>query len=125
MLRVQVPRHLRVRASLQIASVRVPARAFVLAAALTVAGGLAIVVGADIMSTIERTAVAILVTLGLSELRCWGRSTGAVGRILLRHFCRPRRLWLARPLVILPYQVPAAPAQQRPRWQSDSDWGVL
>ena len=118
MLSAHVPRNLRVRASIQLSSTRVPARAFLIVAGLIFVGGLMIVAGADLMRTVKLTAGLIIIGLIVFELRCWGRSTHEVGRILLRHYRRPHHLRLDPLLISLPAEVSAAPAARRPRWQA-------
>lgn len=118
MLSVHVPRNLRVRASIQLSSTRVPARAFLIVAGLIFVGGLAVVAGADLMRTIKITGVLIVIGLVVFELRCWGRSTRQVGRILLRHIQRPRQVRLEPITITLPAETRAATPARRPRWQS-------
>jgi hypothetical protein len=88
MLSAPVPRNLRVRSSIQVASTRIPARAFLIAAGLIFVGGLIVVAGADILKTIKLTGVLIVIGLAVFEMRCWGRSTTEVTRLLLRHVRR-------------------------------------
>ena len=117
MLRAPVPRNLRVRSSVQIAGARVSARAFLLCASLIVTGGLAIVAGATLGRAVTLTSVAIVLGLVTFELRCWGRSTPEVVRLVLRHYRRPRRLRLEPVVVVLPAETTAATTTRRPRWQ--------
>lgn len=117
MLSAPVPRNLRVRSSIQVASTRIPARAFLIAAALIFLGGLMVVAGADIMKTVKLTGVLIVIGLFVFELRCWGRSTTEVTRLLLRHARRRHRLRLERRSMTLPPETSAAPTPRRPRWQ--------
>ena len=117
MLSAHVPRNLRVRSSIQISSTRVPARAFLIVAGLIFCGGLMIVAGADLMRAVRLTSGLILLGLLVFELRCWGRSTREVGRILVRHYRRPRRLRLAPLMVTLPAEIQPASIMRRPRWQ--------
>lgn len=86
MLQAPVPRNLRVRSSIQLSSTRVPARAFLIGAGLIFCGGLMIVAGADLIGTVKLIGILIIVSLIVFELRCWGRSTREVGRILARHY---------------------------------------
>ena len=117
MLRTHVPRNLRVRASIQLASTRVPARAFLIVAGLLFLGGLLIVVGSDMMQTVRLTAVLIVAGLVMFELRCWGRSMPEVLSILMRHLRRPRQLRVTPLHVAIPGQMAAAEPARRPRWQ--------
>jgi len=117
MVSAHVPRHLRVRASIQISSRRVPARAFLIVAGLAFLGGLMVVAGADLMPTVRLTGALIILGLVVFELRCWGRSVPEVVRILIRHYCRPRQLWLDPHIVIVPIGAAMSPAVRRPRWQ--------
>lgn len=119
MLSAPVPRNLRVRSSIQIASTRIPARAFVMAAGLIFLGGLLVVAGADILKTVKLTGVMIVIGLAVFELRCWGRSTVEVTRILLRHARRTHRLRLEPVILILPPETNPAPLLRRPRWQTE------
>jgi hypothetical protein len=117
MLNAPVPRNLRVRSSIQIASTRVPARAFLIVAGVIFCGGLLIVGGADLLWTVKLTGVLILVGLTVFELRCWGRSTREVAYILVRHYRRQRRLRLEPLRLTLPAEVHIIPVARRPRWQ--------
>lgn len=118
MLSAHVPRNLRVRSSIQISSTRVPARAFLIVAGLIFCGGLMIVAGAELVRTVRLTGALIVLSLLIFELRCWGRSTREVGRILLRHYRRPRRLRFAPLLIALPAEIQLPPVTRRPRWQA-------
>ena len=118
MLSAPVPRNLRVRASIQVASTRIPARAFLITAGLIFVGGLMVVAGADIMQTVKLTGVLIMIGLAVFELRCWGRSTTEVTRLLLRHVRRCHRLRLEPRSITLPSETSVAPAPRRPRWQT-------
>jgi hypothetical protein len=118
MLRAQVPRNLRVRSSIQLASTRVPTRAFLIAAGLIFVGGIMVVGGADLMPTLRAIAALIVIALLVFELRCWGRSTREVARIVARHYRRPTRLRLHRSLVVLPLETPTVAAARRPRWHA-------
>ena len=117
MLSAHVPRNLRVRSSIQISSTRIPARAFLIVAGLIFCGGLMIVAGPDLIRTVRLTSGLILLGLLVFELRCWGRSTREVGRILMRHYRRPRRLRLAPLMVTLSAEIEATSIMRRPRWQ--------
>jgi hypothetical protein len=118
MLSASVPRNLRVRASIQLASTRVPARAFLLVAGLIFVGGLLIVAGADLMRTIKLTGALIIVSLVVFELQCWGRSVPEMVRILARHYRCPRQLRLTPLMVVLPAEVDTITVR-RPRWQTE------
>ena len=119
MLSAPVPRNLRVRSSIQLASARIPARAFVIAAGLIFIGGLMVVAGADILKTIKLAGVMIVIALAVFELRCWGRSMREVTQILLRHVRRTHRLRLEPVILILPPETSPAPLLRRPRWQAE------
>jgi hypothetical protein len=119
MLSAYVPRNLRIRASIQLASTRVPARAFLLVAGLIFVGGLLIVAGAELMGTVKLIGALILVSLAMFEIQCWGRSTREVARIIWRHYRRPRQLQLEALLVIVPNEISRASYPRRPRWQTD------
>ncbi|NWG20226.1 MAG: hypothetical protein HXY39_07840 [Chloroflexi bacterium] len=115
-----VPRRLRVSASVQLAGMRVPARAFLMTAGLIATGGIAITLGADIERAIWSTGGLILGGLLVTEGRLWGRSSREVITIVWRHMSRRQRLRLARPLVTLPPEPPvAATVMPRPRWQQE------
>lgn len=118
MLSAPIPRNLRVRSSIQIASTRIPARAFLIAAGLIFVGGLIVVAGADILKTVKLTGVMIVIGLAVFELRCWGRSTTEVTRLLLRHVRRRHRLRLEPRSITLPPETSSTPAPRRPRWQT-------
>ena len=120
MLRAHVPRQLRVRSSIQLASTRVPTRAFLIVAGLIFLGGLMVVAGADLMQTIKLVGVLIIIALLIFELRCWGRSTSEVARIVGRHYGRPRQLRLDRLIVPIPSETTTAAPVRRPRWQAES-----
>jgi hypothetical protein len=118
MLNAYVPRNLRVRASIQLASTRVPARTFLIVAGLLFMGGLLVVGGADLMRTVKLSAALIIISLIVFELRCWGRSMREVAHILWRHYRRPRQLRLDPLMVALPVEISMVVATRRPRWQS-------
>lgn len=118
MLNAPVPRNLRVRPSIQVASTRIPARAFLIAAGLIFVGGLMVVAGADILKTIKLTGVLIVIGLFMFELRCWGRSTSEVTRLLIRHVRRCHRLRLEPRGITLPPETSTTPTLRRPRWQT-------
>ena len=118
MLSAPVPRNLRVQSSIQVASTRIPARAFLIAAGLIFLGGLTIVAGADILKTVKLTGVLIVIGLAVFELRCWGRSTTEVTRLLLRHMRRRHRLRLEPRSITLPPETSSTPTLRRPRWQA-------
>lgn len=118
MLSAPVPRNLRVRSSIQIASARVPARVFLIAAGLIFVGGLMVVAGADILKTVKLTGVLIIIGLAVFELRCWGRSTTEVTRLLLRHMRRRHRLRLEPRRILLPPETSTTLTLRRPRWQT-------
>lgn len=117
MLHAHVPRNLRVRASIQLAGTRVPARAFLIVAGLIVVGGLLIVAGADLVETAKATGLLIVLALAVVELRWWGRATPQAALLLLRHARRPRRLWLEPVVIVLPAEAAAPTTARRPRWQ--------
>lgn len=119
MLTAPVPRNLRVRSSIQIASTRIPTRAFLIAAGLIFIGGLLVVAGADLVKTSQLTGVAIVIGLVVFELRCWGRSTVEVTRILLQHARQTHRLCLEPIILILPPETNPVPLLRRPRWQTE------
>ncbi len=120
MVRAYVPRQLRVRSSVQLASTRVPARAFLIVAGLIFLGGLMVVAGADLMQTIKVVGGLIIIALLIFELRCWGRSTREVARIVVRHYRRPRQFWLEPLIVAIPIELATTAAVRRPRWQAES-----
>ncbi len=118
MLSAPVPRNLRVRSSIQLASARVPARAFLITAGLIFGGGVLIVAGADVVRTAKDISALIVLGLFIFEFRCWGRSMSEVVRILIRHARRSRRLRLEPRLVALSAETGTAQALRRPRWQA-------
>ena len=118
MLSAPVPRNLRVRSSIQVASTRIPARAFLIATGLIFVGGLMVVAGADIIKTVKLTGVLIVIGLAVFELRCWGRSTTEVTRLLLRHVRRRHRVRLEPRSITLPPETSSTPTLRRPRWQT-------
>lgn len=112
-----MPRNLRVRATLQVANARLPARSFVLLMALLLAGGVAVARGADLVGTAQVLGAAAALGVALLEGRWWGYSTVALAALLLAHLTRPGTLDLDQPLVTLrPESGPAQPAR-RPQWQ--------
>jgi hypothetical protein len=117
MLSAHVPRNLRVRSSIQLASTRVPARAFLIVAGLIFCGGLMIVAGAELMRTIQLTGALIVVGLVVFELRWWGRATRQVGRILARHYRRQGQLRLEPIMLALPAEIQPTIVARHPRWQ--------
>ena len=113
-----VPRNLRVRASVQLGTTRVPARAFLLAATVLVLGGVAVVGGANLLRTVYVASGLIVVGLLVLEGRLWGRSTPAIAALLLRHLRRPKRLRLDPLLLTLPAESATALVERRPRWKT-------
>lgn len=119
MLHAHVPRNLRVRASIQLGSTtRVPARAFLISVGLVFAGVVLIVMGANIERTMYGDGALILLSLGVFELKIWGRSTYRVAHILVRHFRRPRTMRLMPVYIALPNERPIVATGRRPRWQT-------
>lgn len=117
MLHAPVPRHLRVRPTVQIAGQRLPAKGFILAAGVVLLGGIALVFGADLERTVWLVATLVLIGLMVVEGRLWGRSSREIVRIIVRYHRRPRRLRRAPVVLTLaPQPVSAAPAPRRPRW---------
>ncbi|MGB9751216.1 MAG: hypothetical protein C0183_21285 [Roseiflexus castenholzii] len=114
-----VPRRLRLRASVQIAGMRLPARSFLMIVGVMALGGIAISLGADIERTIWISGGAIFVGLALLEGRIWGRSSHDAARIVWRHLNRPKQIRANQPQVVLLPEASALPAlmPQRPRWQ--------
>ena len=119
MLSAYIPRNLRIRASIQLASTRVGARAFVIVAGLIFVGGLLIVAGAELMGTVKLIGALIIVSLFMFELQCWGRSTREVARIVWRHYRRPHQLRSESRLLTVPNEISRASHLRRPRWQTD------
>ncbi|MCS6939737.1 MAG: hypothetical protein RMJ55_05745 [Roseiflexaceae bacterium] len=118
-LSASMPRRLRLRASVQIAGMRLPARAFLMGIGVMAIGGIAISLGADIERTIWVSGGLIVIGLAVLEGRVWGRSSRDVAGIVWRHLNRPKRLRLSQPQVTLPSEEAFAPAVrlQRPHWQ--------
>jgi hypothetical protein len=106
-----------VRSSIQISSTRVPSRAFLIVAGLIFCGGLMIVAGAELLRTVKLTSVLIIIGLLVFEMRCWGRSTREVVRIVLRHYRRPRQVRLEPQRFALPIERAGVSAIRAPRWQ--------
>jgi hypothetical protein len=118
MMNAHVPRNLRVRSSIQLASTRVPARAFLIVAGQIFLGGLMVVAGADLMKTVRIVGALVIGGLVVFELRCWGRSMSEVARILVRHYRRPRQLRIVPQLIRVPGETSTGAAARRPRWQA-------
>ena len=116
MVSAHMPRNLRVRSSIQLSSTRVPARAFLIVAGLIFLGGLMVVAGADLLKTVKLVGVLIIIGLVVFELRCWGRSTRDVARILVRHYRRPRQLQFEPQLISIPIEIATVATARRPRW---------
>lgn len=117
-LSAPVPRRLRLNASVQLAGVRMPARAFLLTVGCIAFGGIAITLGVAIERAIWGCGGCIALGVTLLEGRLWGRSSRAIAAIVWRHFYRPKRLRPGRPWVALPLERPAlAVTARRPRWQ--------
>lgn len=114
-----VPRRLRVRASVQIAGMRLPARSFLMIVGMLAVGGIAVSLGATIERTIWVSGGLIFVGLALLEGRMWGRSSRDAAGIVWRHLSRTKRLRATQLQAILPQEesLMLAPSLQRPRWQ--------
>ena len=120
MLQAIVPRNLRIRASVQIAGQRLPARGFILVAGVVFLGGVAVVFGTDIQNTLWSVATVALTGLVLVEGRLWGRSSQEIARILGKHFQRPHLLRHAPVTIVLPVEVSRAQIGARlPRWMTE------
>lgn len=117
-LSAAVPRRLRLRASVQIAGMRLPARSFLMIVGVMASGGIAIALGANIERTLWLSGGLIFTGLAVLEGRIWGRSSRDAAGIVWRHLNRPKRLRATQPRVILPSatSMPAS-SLQRPRWQ--------
>lgn len=115
-LAAPVPRNLRVRASLQVANARLPARSFLLVMALVFVGGIAVARGADLAGTAQLLGPLAAACVVLIEGRWWGYTTWALAAILAAHLGRPGRLELTAQEVALPPES-ALPPVRRPRWQ--------
>ncbi|MEN9935043.1 MAG: hypothetical protein RLZZ387_1622 [Chloroflexota bacterium] len=117
-LSAPVPRNLRVRASLQVASTRLPARSFVLLMALVLVGGLAVARGADLTTTAQSLGAVAAVSITALEGRWWGYSTWALAWMAAAHLARPGQLELGPQEIALPPEAPSAPVSRRPRWHA-------
>jgi hypothetical protein len=115
-LAAPVPRNLRVRASLQVANARLPARSFVLVMALVLVGGIAVARGAELAGTVQLLGLMAAACVAMLEGRWWGYTTWALAAILAAHLSRPGLLELAAQEITLPPESIAPPAR-RPRWQ--------
>jgi hypothetical protein len=117
-LSVAPPRRLRLHASVQIAGIRLPARAFLMSVGILTAGGIAITLGADIERTIWASGCLIFLGLALLEGRFWGRSSREAAGIVWRHLQRPKRLRLIQPHMALPPEEALSPVlkPRRPHW---------
>ncbi|MCS6841939.1 MAG: hypothetical protein NZ699_01775 [Roseiflexus sp.] len=122
-LSVVMPRRLRLHASVQIAGMRMPARAFLMIVGVAAIGGIAISLGAEIERTIWISGGLIVVGLAMLEGRVWGRSSRDAVGIVWRHLNRPKRLRMGQLRVTLPTEERLAPALalQPPRWQRRED----
>ncbi len=117
-LSAAVPRRLRLRASVQIAGMRLPARSFLMIVGVMAIGGIAISLGAAIERTLWLSGGLILTGLAALEGRIWGRSSRDAAGIVWRHLNRPKRLRATQPQANLPPEASMpAPSLQRPRWQ--------
>jgi hypothetical protein len=114
-----MPRNLRVRASLQVANTRLPARSFVLLMALTLLAGIAVARGADLVGTAQTAGV--LAALGITALegRWWGYSTLALARLVITHFTRPGQLEPGTSLLTIRPENGFEQPLGRPRWQQE------
>lgn len=119
------PRRLRLRASVQIAGIRLPARSFLMSIGVITVGGIAISLGANIERAIWVSGGLIFIGLAVLEGRVWGRSSCEAVGIVWRHLNRPRRLRATQPQAILPPEASLMPAPplQRPHWQRREDSG--
>ncbi|MGQ9828784.1 MAG: hypothetical protein ACUVSY_08985 [Roseiflexus sp.] len=118
-LSVAPPRRLRLHASVQIAGMRLPARAFLMSVGILTAAGIAITLGADIERTIWVSGCLTFAGLALLEGRFWGRSSSEAAGIVWRHLKRPKRLRLTQPHIALPPEeaLSSVSVLRRPHWQ--------
>lgn len=114
-----VPRTLRLRASVQIAGMRLPARTFLMIVGVIAAGGIAISLGADIERATWISGGLIVLGLALLEGHVWGRSSRDATGIVWRHLNRSKRLRTNQPRITLPPErsVVQAITLPRPHWQ--------
>jgi hypothetical protein len=122
-LAAPVPRHLRVRASVQIASTRLPARSFVLVMACLLVGGIGVARGADLTATAQWLGLIAGAGIALLEGRWWGYSTLAFARVLAAHLTRPSRLELERPEIVVAPEIIPPKSALRPRWHQGQEGG--
>lgn len=118
-LAVRAPRRLRVRASLQMANTRLPARSFVLVMGCVLVGGIAVARGADLIAVAQWLSLVAGVGIVLLEGSWWGYSTWAFVRLVAAHLSRPGQLELERPEITLPPETATHALPRRPRWQHE------
>ncbi len=111
-----VPRHLRVRSSVQIAGTRLPARGFLLGLGIVFGSAVAVTLGADLERTIWICGALIAGGLAVVEGRVWGRSSSEALMIVLRFVRRRQRLRLERPIITLAADSDPVTLTRRPRW---------
>ncbi|HWQ13906.1 MAG TPA: hypothetical protein VNL77_13995 [Roseiflexaceae bacterium] len=120
MLQAYIPRNLRVRASVQIASQRVPAKGFILVAGVVFIGGMLVVFGTDLERVVWVVGIIVAIGLIVIEGRLWGRSSQEIARIVMRHYRRSRRLRRAPITLTLPPEAASTSvAARRPRWMEE------
>jgi hypothetical protein len=118
-----VPRCLRVRGTIQVASYRVPARGFLAVASAGFAGMVAVILGADVERSVWAAGLLALAGLLAVEARLWGRPAHKAAAILARALGRPSRLRLGTQTIELPADTVSLVTAQarRPRWKVETD----
>jgi hypothetical protein len=122
-LHAPVPRRLRVRGTIQIATYRVPARGFLAVASAGFAGMVAVILGADVERSVWAAGLLALAGLLVVEARLWGRPSHEAVVILARALSRSRRLRLGTQTIELPAETVSLVTAQarRPRWKVETD----
>lgn len=114
-----VPRRLRLHASVQVAGMRAPARAFLMTIGCVAGGGIAVTLGADIERTIYTVGGLIIFGTTVLEGRLWSRSAHELAPVIWRYLRRPKYMRLARTRIVLRAEKPPhVNIIRRPHWQA-------
>lgn len=119
-LSAAVPRHLRVRASLQIAGTRLPARLVLLAMGMLFGTGMAVVAGQPVEQAGQLGIAGLAIGALILEGDWWGYSTRRIVVIALAHLTRSRYLMLTPVEYVLTAET-SAPPQRTVRWQAQEN----
>lgn len=121
-LSAQVPKKLRIQASVQMQSLRLPLKAFLYCAGVIVVAGLLILVTGNLIGVAKVCVPALLIGLVILEGKWWGgRKSWACVQIIVRHFQRQKMLRSEPVFVTSISDGETLAAIRKPRWQAEEE----